>query len=139
MVSILAKCAGLVLLAALATATTNNAASTWAGSADYCSPGCHTKQDAEDDACNLECLTEACDYDGDGKRCITDMKIPTRQQFQEALDYFTCTVTYDTLQNGCTAATGSASGSGSGSGSGSTTGSGSGDDGYEYGSGDATG
>ena len=55
------------------------------------------------------------------------MKIPTRQQFQEALDYYKCTVTYDTLQNGCTAATGSASGSGSGSGSGSTTGSGSGD------------
>ena len=52
MVSILAKCAGLVLLAALATATTNNAASTWAGSADYCSPG----------LCSfgVPCVTRAC-------------------------------------------------------------------------------
>ena len=52
MVSMLAKCAGLVLLAALATATTNNAASTWAGSADYCSPG----------LCSfgVPCVTRAC-------------------------------------------------------------------------------
>ena len=69
------------------------------------------------------------------------MKIPTRYQFQEALGIFQCTVTYDTLQNGCTAATGSggsssgsASGSGFGFGSGSTTGSGSGDDGSGDGS-----
>ena len=48
----LAKCAGLVLLAALATATTKDAVSTWANSTDYCSPG----------LCSfgVPCVTRAC-------------------------------------------------------------------------------